>query len=420
MAKIQRFGSFFFLSNQDAFGLVHLNQSDHGWQGSVANLKTTEAKPKDDKQTQKKNDRDRKVTAGAVSSDGKHVAVCDDHKTLSLWRVEEGQTTFSLVNQYNLSTRSDHVLFTQNPSPAIIVADKSGDVKRFPLTIPKEDSETPQTDENGGEGEIILGHLSMLLGVQITPCGKFILTADRDEKLRVSCYPNAYNIHGYCLGHTEFVSDLRCLYSDVAVTASGDGSLRTWNYTDCCTIDKRLCFEDAGVNAGAIEVTQDPDGKLRRAPVPGVRAVKAHHDGRLAVHIECFDGLLMYNCSPEGQLKFERKISLNHPVIDYDFDMEGNVVVLLAHSSSGAEKVIVADSKSGDWRGCASPSFVKMFFKDVQGMELQSLDNYYKRWFDNVLTYQENKEKRMNENKREISESDRNDMKRLCIASNSS
>ena len=47
-------------------------------------------------------------------------------------------------------------------------------------------------------------------------------------------------------------------------------------------------------------------------------------------------------------------------------------------------------------------------------LKLQSLDSFYKRWFDNVLTYQENKEKRINENKREnFGDSDRSDVKRL-------
>lgn len=32
-----------------------------------------------------------------------------------------------------------------------------------------------------------------------------VITCDRDEKIRVSRYPNAYNIETFCLGHTEWV-----------------------------------------------------------------------------------------------------------------------------------------------------------------------------------------------------------------------
>jgi len=33
----------------------------------------------------------------------------------------------------------------------------------------------------------------------------YIVTADRDEKIRISHFPNAYNIQAFCLLHTEYV-----------------------------------------------------------------------------------------------------------------------------------------------------------------------------------------------------------------------
>ena len=30
---------------------------------------------------------------------------------------------------------------------------------------------------------------------------RYVLTADRDEKIRVSHFPQTFNIHGFCLGH---------------------------------------------------------------------------------------------------------------------------------------------------------------------------------------------------------------------------
>ena len=42
-----------------------------------------------------------------------------------------------------------------------------------------------------------------LVAHQETDKSLFLITCDRDEKIRVSHYPNGYNIHTYCLGHNE-------------------------------------------------------------------------------------------------------------------------------------------------------------------------------------------------------------------------
>jgi WD40 repeat protein len=58
---------------------------------------------------------------------------------------------------------------------------------------------------------------STLIDVQtqvLAPNGNYILTADRDEKIRVSQYPKTYNIETFCLGHTEYASShCYCLLS---------------------------------------------------------------------------------------------------------------------------------------------------------------------------------------------------------------
>lgn len=67
----------------------------------------------------------------------------------------------------------------------------------------------------------------------VTECGKYIITCDRDEKIRVSHYPNAYNIATYCLGHTEFVTSLKLLKSsNILFSAAGDGTVRMWNFLE--------------------------------------------------------------------------------------------------------------------------------------------------------------------------------------------
>ncbi|KAF6385719.1 WD repeat domain 4 [Rhinolophus ferrumequinum] len=73
----------------------------------------------------------------------------------------------------------------------VLVADKSGDVYSFSVLEPH------------GCGKLELGHLSMLLDVAVSPDDRFVLTADRDEKIRVSWALAPHSIEAFCLGHTE-------------------------------------------------------------------------------------------------------------------------------------------------------------------------------------------------------------------------
>ena len=62
----------------------------------------------------------------------------------------------------------------------------------------------------------------------ISPDDRFLLTADRDEKIRVSCLPNCYHIHTFCLGHTQWVvclmfSDYTCYCSSLELYQKSSG-----------------------------------------------------------------------------------------------------------------------------------------------------------------------------------------------------
>ena len=75
----------------------------------------------------------------------------------------------------------------------------------------------------------------MLLDIVMSPCGNYIITSDRDEKIRVSKFPNSYNIQCYCLGHTDFVTSIQVVVhsrENLLLSGSGDGSLRVWKYLE--------------------------------------------------------------------------------------------------------------------------------------------------------------------------------------------
>jgi hypothetical protein len=56
------------------------------------------------------------------------------------------------------------------------LTDKGGDVFKFDMSEP------------AGDGVLVLGHLSMLLDAAVSDCGRFIVTCDRDEKIRCGSF----------------------------------------------------------------------------------------------------------------------------------------------------------------------------------------------------------------------------------------
>ena len=72
-----------------------------------------------------------------------------------------------------------------------------------PLTV-KQERDALSSHENPSGGQLILGHASPLNAFLLTNDEKHIVTADRDEHIRVSWYPKGYNIEMYCLGHLKY------------------------------------------------------------------------------------------------------------------------------------------------------------------------------------------------------------------------
>lgn len=84
---------------------------------------------------------------------------------------------------------------------------------------------------------LLLGHVSMLTGLLVAQDEQkrnYILTADRDEHIRVSRYAEGQThvIHGYCLGHKEFVGAMALVEgrTGMLVSGGGDEELFVWNW----------------------------------------------------------------------------------------------------------------------------------------------------------------------------------------------
>jgi tRNA (guanine-N(7)-)-methyltransferase subunit TRM82 len=159
---------------------------------------------------------------------------------------DKGLRTYSLSDPIeHLSTR----YLTKKPSAIsftddgqdIIVSDKVGDCYLYPL-VPKDVSGDKvkimdiQADPTlNPEATYLLGHVSVLTSHILTTDEdghKWIISADRDEHIRVTRYPNTFVIERYMFGTEGFVSSIHIPYGspELLVSGGGEGVLRIWNW----------------------------------------------------------------------------------------------------------------------------------------------------------------------------------------------
>merc|ERR1712166_1054387 len=71
------------------------------------------------------------------------------------------------------------------------------------------------------------------MGIASSSRRRLLLTADRDERIRISQFPDSYILEGFLLGHTAYVTAFTTIPSSyLAVSCGGDMTLRLWNIDD--------------------------------------------------------------------------------------------------------------------------------------------------------------------------------------------
>ncbi|KAL4066031.1 WD40-repeat-containing domain protein, partial [Scleroderma yunnanense] len=168
----------------------------------------------------------------AISQGRNHIATSGDDKHLRIWDL----ASLAPLSSRELPKKPTAIQFTKNND--ILVADKFGDVFRYPLHPDLEAmSKEPKNDalvshKNLSGSELVLGHASVLTCCLLTPDEDFIITSDRDEHIRVSWYPEGYVIEAYCLGHEKYVSAIHIpsFASGSLISGGGDPVLKVWDW----------------------------------------------------------------------------------------------------------------------------------------------------------------------------------------------
>lgn len=151
------------------------------------------------------------------ANDGRIIGLDHFSKSLDVFESD----TLKVLSQRQFPKRPS--AWSIAPDGWLLVGDKFGDVYKIPL-----DSTDALIDESGQTIiEPILGHVSMLLDVAATSTS--VLTSDRDEHIRVSAYPNAYQIERFLWGHHEYVAFLGVI-GDYVVSGGGDNFIMCTNW----------------------------------------------------------------------------------------------------------------------------------------------------------------------------------------------
>lgn len=114
------------------------------------------------------------------------------------------------------------------------------------------DEEEGKSERPQFEHTLLLGHVSMLtaITVGVSPANnkQYIITADRDEHIRISrSIPQAHVIEGFCLGHDEFISTV-CIpptRPELLISGGGDDELYVWNWASHQLLSKASLLGEA-------------------------------------------------------------------------------------------------------------------------------------------------------------------------------
>lgn len=166
----------------------------------------------------------------AVSRYNKTLSLYCIHKQLEMTQIEptivHQMAKRSLCLAFASVVPSEHEAALLN---IVIAGDLIGDATAFSL-------------QHANTSKLLLGHTaSMLTGVQVV--GECILTCDRDEKIRISAFPQTCVVKGYLLGHTAYVASMDAASSreERCITCSGDCTVRLWDYVACKELANVKC-----------------------------------------------------------------------------------------------------------------------------------------------------------------------------------
>lgn len=336
----------------------------------------------DDGDEVSKNKQDFGIVCVKFSPSERLLAICHSSKKLFILNT----SNWSVKKVLTVSRKLTHILFNSDER-YLISNTRSGDVVQYDLM-----------DDRCTKGTYLLGHNSIILDILLHPTERYLLTCDRDEKIRISNYPNCYNIHQYCLGHIEFVSCLNFLNDDILISGGGDGNLRLWNFVDGVELCSYDCNRDVKVEIG------------RKLSIHRIHPILRHQLIAVTYHDQTIVNIYSYDLDKK-LIRFESTISLQAKILQSHI-MNGYILLFLNNPTNFVNcidirtnvPIITASTQLASSMNKNS-KFIERF---ISLTEPESNTQWlYKRYFDNLNEYLRRKKEREGEDiskKRKLSE----------------
>ncbi|XP_047152165.1 tRNA (guanine-N(7)-)-methyltransferase non-catalytic subunit wdr4 [Vigna umbellata] len=225
------------------------------------------------------------IRAIRFGAKGKLFVSAGDDKTVKVWSTQSWRCLTSVSSEKRVSA-----VAISDDGTYVCFADKFGLVWIVDLDPPLRDKKP---------APLLSHYCSIITSLEFSPHGRFILSADRDFKIRVTCFPKnplngAHQIQSFCLGHTEFVSCLAFVQAQecpqgLLLSGSGDATVRLWN------IDSGALLDTCEVAAKAGLLESDDKAEEHDHAVTDLCTVL---DGLLvAVAIQSLQGIILLSCN---------------------------------------------------------------------------------------------------------------------------
>jgi hypothetical protein len=295
------------------------------------------------------------VQSITLDEEHNHLIAAFDSKHICCWSIESGV----LVGFLLLKKKPTSVVSANwgpkgtTPAPIVLLADKAGDV--FATKVPEIKKDV-----------LVGGHTaSIVLDLAYLPSHQLVASADRDEKIRVSSFPDLETVVSYCLGHASVISSVSTFTTAdgkaLMVTAGWDHQIILWDMLTGKSLDKISLKKDAGVAEATSSSTEkvetveeDADEEEEEAvPVEGTNGAEEENDDPdtkqyneqdaghypfkllvlsptlLAVIFKDEKKVQIYHIQHNTQLLFQEEIALPATPLDLAMYSSDRLVILL-------------------------------------------------------------------------------------------